>query len=60
VLVSINDKSVENVYHADVVDALKKAGNTVRLVRSALYTSCRVQAQCIEIMILKLKSLALL
>jgi C-terminal processing protease CtpA/Prc len=39
VLVSINDKSVENVYHADVVDALKKAGNTVRLVRSTLYSS---------------------
>lgn len=28
----VNDTTVENVTHAEAVDALKKAGNTVRLV----------------------------
>lgn len=28
----VNDTNVENVSHAEAVDALKKAGNTVRLV----------------------------
>lgn len=33
----MNDTNVDNVTHAEAVDALKKAGNTVRLVSLFIY-----------------------
>lgn len=31
-ILQVNDTNVENVTHAEAVDALKKAGSTVRMV----------------------------
>lgn len=37
VITQVNDTSVENVTHAEAVDALKKAGSSVKLVRMYMY-----------------------
>lgn len=38
---AINDRSVKNVNHADIVDTLKGAGNTVQLVSGGLVNNAR-------------------
>ena len=43
VIVAVNDVGVENVPHASAVEALKMAGNNVRLVR--LLCPCTVAGQ---------------
>ncbi|KAJ2950088.1 hypothetical protein O0L34_g11429 [Tuta absoluta] len=43
-ILQVNDTSVENVTHAEAVDALKKAGNTVRLKVKRRATDAEVEA----------------
>lgn len=45
----MNDTNVDSVTHADAVDALKKAGNTVRLVSLFIYFITKSNTSCFEI-----------
>ncbi len=54
-IAAVNEQTVVDVSHSVAVDALKRAGNIVRLVRTTVWRTCRSgsYAGCVQFSCLK-------